>query len=679
MKLKSLALLLLATCGGSGLTQAATDSAEDSYNLARAKEEYINDNNATAYDYLQKELKVNPKNGYAHDLMAHIQYEAENYSEAMSAINMAIKYLPKTDKEQRGACHASRAVLYAVASDTIAALKDFDQALKLSPEDTDIMEMYGQLLYKLKRYDDADALYNRIVSLDPTNIKGYLGLGRNERNRGNYDAAIQHYNKVIALYDNYAAGYSFRAECYLKQEKYLEAIDDVVKALSIDGDDVAWHELSRFPVDQLTLVVTKLKAMAAKEPREGFWPYAIGCRYEQHNMYREAIAAYQKSNDTDASAMTLARVANCCSELGEYAKALEAISQAQQMNPDNLDLISEKADILGNSGDIDGAIAEWTNYIEKNPDDGGGYYRRGFFEDNDNRIDAALEDYDMSIMLAPDYAYAYLGRGDMLMRKGKTDEAKVAYRKVIELDTVPNTGACAMYAFLNLGQKDNAINFMNRVIESDPEDKGIYYDAACFYSRMGDLEKALAYLRTSFEKGFRRFHHVMADDDLEPLRATEDFKALIEEYKQKSATPTASSHSEKAAVAERVEIPFTPEGGCFSVKCTINELPLNFLFDTGASSVSLSQVEANFMLKNGYLNRNDIVGTGRFVDANGDISEGTVINLRNVNFGGMQLSNVRASVVRNQRAPLLLGQSVLGRLGSIEIDNEGRKLIIKSK
>lgn len=82
------------------------------------------------------------------------------------------------------------------------------------------------------------------------------------------------------------------------------------------------------------------------------------------------------------------------------------------------------------------------------------------------------------------------------------------------------------------------------------------------------------------------------------------------------------------------------------------------------------------MLKNGYLKRNDFVGTSRFVDANGDVSEGTVINLREVEFGGVKLTNVKASVVRNQKAPLLLGQSVLGRLGSIEIDNAARKLII---
>ena len=106
-----------------------------------------------------------------------------------------------------------------------------------------------------------------------------------------------------------------------------------------------------------------------------------------------------------------------------------------------------------------------------------------------------------------------------------------------------------------------------------------------------------------------------------------------------------------STLSDKIEVPFTPDGGCASVKCSINDLPLTFIFDTGASIVSLSQTEANFMLKNGYLTTKDFVGKGRFVNADGEISEGTIINLREVDFGGMKLKDVRASVVKNQKAP----------------------------
>ena len=87
-------------------------------------------------------------------------------------------------------------------------------------------------------------------------------------------------------------------------------------------------------------------------------------------------------------------------------------------------------------------------------------------------------------------------------------------------------------------------------------------------------------------------------------------------------------------------------------------------------------VDANFMLKNDYISPKDIIGNRAYSDANGELSVGTVINLKEVTFGGLVLKDVKASVVRNQKAPLLLGQTVLGRLGKIEIDNTNMKLKI---
>lgn len=181
------------------------------------------------------------------------------------------------------------------------------------------------------------------------------------------------------------------------------------------------------------------------------------------------------------------------------------------------------------------------------------------------------------------------------------------------------------------------------------------------------------------EKGFRRFYHLRHDDDLDELRKLPEFDEMISAFEKESLPlkqERDSAPEEVIISSETIEIPFTPDGGCASVKCSINELPLSFIFDTGASIVSISQTEANFMLKNGYLTRQDIAGKGRLINADGAVSEGTIINLLEVDFGGLKLKDVKASVVKNQRAPLLLGQTVLGRLGKIEIDNKNKKIII---
>ena len=118
------------------------------------------------------------------------------------------------------------------------------------------------------------------------------------------------------------------------------------------------------------------------------------------------------------------------------------------------------------------------------------------------------------------------------------------------------------------------------------------------------------------------------------------------------------------------------EGGVYTVPCTVNGLKLRFIFDTGASDVSISATEALFMLKNGYLNSNDILGEQKYSNASGDISVGTVITLRKIEFAGLTLNNIRASVVHSSDAPLLLGQTAIQQLGGYKID--GDKLTISN-
>lgn len=60
------------------------------------------------------------------------------------------------------------------------------------------------------------------------------------------------------------------------------------------------------------------------------------------------------------------------------------------------------------------------------------------------------------------------------------------------------------------------------------------------------------------------------------------------------------------SVLAQVKIEMQETNGVYEVPCEVNGLRLKFIFDTGASSVSLSLDMAVFMLENDYLNENDI-------------------------------------------------------------------------
>lgn len=109
----------------------------------------------------------------------------------------------------------------------------------------------------------------------------------------------------------------------------------------------------------------------------------------------------------------------------------------------------------------------------------------------------------------------------------------------------------------------------------------------------------------------------------------------------------------------------------------VNGLKLRFIFDTGASNICISSAEATVLYRQGTLLKEDILDVQYFQDATGKVSAGTKINLRTVKIGNRLLNNIKAIVIDNNEAPLLLGQSAFEKFGKISIDNKKGEIIFE--
>ena len=670
-------LLILVLC--SSVMLADNIKRPDSYNYSRGVEAINNNNAEEALDYLNKEINEHPDNGYAFAWIALVRNYNEEFGRALTAANIAVKKIPSKDKEYKAFAYGTRAKVYLNLEDTIQALKDYSQAINVMPDDDRLYNQRAQVYYEQEKYDLADKDYQKMISLKAGDVMGYMGIGRNANAQKRYGDAIKQFDYVVKLDQNYSSAYSFRAESYIGLKKYNEAIDDVITALGIDKDRKAFYELQELADSAFEQTVAKLKVQKIKEPNEQSWAYDLGVVYERAAKYNKAIAYYKESLEKESNIITASRISSCYDDLGDYDKALEYCDQAIALDSVKSDYLYQKANILDNAGRSKEAIRVMGEYIANNPDMAEGYYRRGWFEDHSGNVEEAIEDYTMAITLEPNEAYAYLNRGVLYRLKGENAKAESDFKQVVRLDSIPEEAECSFYAYYYLGQKDKAIEVLNTMLDKDK--KGNCYDAACLYSVMGEKEKALSYLRQSLEDGYRRFAHIKRDRDLINIRNTEEFKVLLKEFEEKHQQEIAAdADGDDSAYELKVEeIPFTKEGGVCKVKCAINGLPLHFIFDTGAADVSISSVEATFMAKNDFLSSSDIIGKQNYQTADGNITEGTVINLKDVKLGSLHLNNIKASVVRNQAAPLLLGQSVLSKLGKIEIDNTKKVLRITHK
>lgn len=686
MKIRSILLVLMFLMSCISFSAKAANKEEDyqkSYNYKRAVELLLNDQNESeAMRFFNAEIEDHKDNGYAYYWIALINENNERAGKALDAANKAIKYLAK-DSHWQSYTYRLRARVYLMLDDEKSALTDFTKAIKVAPEEPEPYQARGDYYYDHNQYDLADADYMKMIEYAPGDSYGYMALGRNDIAKEKYDDAIDRFNYVMKLDPEYSSAYSFRSEALLKKRSFADSSDDAIKALSLDQRDYkAFGLIQEIADSAFNVLDIKLKTQTKRNPNNTFWLYVWGIACEHTNRYEDAIQHYQAAFETEPDDVSANRMSICYEELNDYASALTYINRAIELDSTYSSYQLRRVQIEEYYGMTDEAYRDIETYIDNFPDDYYGYYKKGWLLDKyQNKIEEAIEAYTTSAALQPEYDYNYLGRGQLYRKQGKEDLAIQDFKEVLKLDTVPSEhGNARQYALLYLGDTIKSVEWMKSLIENDSieDKKGVHYDAACLYSLIGDCKSSLEHLKKALDLGWSRFTHARVDDDLKNVRELPEFEEMLRQYETELNLKYRAKAEDKTELIEReAEIPFTREGGVCKVKCTINALPLYFVFDTGASDVSLSNVEAAFMLKNDYLSKSDMSGKGYYINANGDISEGTIVTLKEVNFGGLTLKNVKASIVKNQKAPLLLGQSVLARLGKIEIDNSHKVIRVK--
>lgn len=659
-----------------------------SYNFDQGVKAYDAGELEQALDYFGREIKDNPKSAPALYFRALIYNYQDQNSYALSDINNAIKYFSSKEKKLLSGAHRLRGDIYYKIENYDKTFEDYATALKLTPSDPEIYIERAQMYFELNRYADAEADYKAALKIDESLVVPYAGLGRNYIYQKNYFDAVKILSQLMKLAPEYSAAYKFRAMAYFEQGNFDEAIEDVFDGFLIDETDKSMRSLFISYADKnYPLAFSKVNAQIATNPEIDYWYFVRAKLHEGKYNFAAAIKDYNKVMDlTDVGFKPdlLGYRAKCYSNAGLYHLAISDYNEILSMDSTDAYNYAYRGDAKRLMGEYSSAIDDFTKAIEVEPREAWFYYRRGWTREFIKEFEAALNDYNEAVSVNNKYIYTYLNRGRLYESELKEpDKAKEDYLKILSLDTtVDEQGNCRHYALFHLGRDKEAIEWLNRIVEKYPTD-GNYYDAACLYSLMNKTNEALSNLKIAFAKGYRDFVHISVDDDLDNIRNLTEFKTLVEEWKTKFGETLKIESNTKSDVAENkietVTIPMTPKGsGIYEVACKVNDLRLNFIFDTGASDISISQTEALFMLKNGYLNSTDIGSNQRYMDANGDIEIGTKIVLRKVEFGGLILKNVAASVVNNKTAPLLFGQSALSKYGKIIIDNRKNTITISN-
>lgn len=674
-----LSVLLWGVAGQVCVAQNAND-----YNLQRAGECIQNYEIDKALEYVNIHLQENPKSSYGYFLRAVINNGNEKYSYALSDINNAIKYYKKNPDFYEYSLYWWRAAIYKDTEMYDKAVIDYSKAYKLSLKAKDsenvknILYDRAQLYYTIKDYDKSDEDYKMILEIDESDLASMIGIARNMIKRENYKEAINIINKCEKMDSSYSEIYRFRMQAYDKLGETKLAIKDAFKYIRFA--EQAEESLYRDILNKdLNYALILAKQLCSEERDNVNHKLLLITIYEWQEDYRSAIAEYNKiEKEYGAGANIYYYRSIDYIHIADYSRALIDINKyIEKIGTANSIALAIRSACYENLGQYDKAIEDINKQIEELPSYSYFYRARAWQNELLGDTQSALSDYSTAITLEPENHEYYYMRSRLYFLEGKIELSHADANEVLSRDTIVNNLTRRHYALYFLGRNEEAVAWIDSLINTEPS-HGAYYEKACLLSLIGDVEGSISALRTSFEMGKREIVHAANDIDLKNIRNHPDFIALIAEYKAKQEVENATLNPIEDEVAVISEVPMKKMySGVYEVDCSINNLPLKFIFDTGASSVSISSVEAQFMLKNGYLKSEDIKGKEYYSVANGEIHEGTIIRLREIKIGDAVLRNVDASVVHSQQAPLLLGQTVLERFGTITIDNINSKLVIK--
>lgn len=178
------------------------------------------------------------------------------------------------------------------------AIKLYDEALKLNPNNAQALNGRGFVYNGLNRYEQAIQNFDKAVELKPNDAYAYTGRGFAYSNLKQYERAIQDYSKAIELNPNDALAYNNRGLTYLHLGQYERSIPDFDKAIELNPNmAVAYNNraLANFYMGNFNQTIADADKATELDPKLGTAYYIRGLAYQKLGDNAKAQAEFDKA------------------------------------------------------------------------------------------------------------------------------------------------------------------------------------------------------------------------------------------------------------------------------------------------------------------------------------------------------------------------------------------------
>ena len=379
----------------------------------------------------------------------------------------------KIEGETLRSMYSQRAGAYLNKRQYDLAKSDCDEALKISPRDSDNFRCRAKVYAAKRAYDRAITELDEAVHLFPKDTIALSMRAGAYFSKGEFGPAIADLDHAIQIDPDYAGAISLRGTIFDNRREHVRAVADFDRAITIYDE---WIKLYALPVIRAEFLTQRGNTHSAKGDRDraiADYDQAIRLDPNNANIFYNRGTAYNAKGDRDRA-------------IADYDRTIE-------INPNYPAAFYNRGNVYNAQGDRDRAIADYDQAIRLDPNNANAFNNRGNAHNAKGDRDRAIADYDQAIRLDPNNANAFYNRGNAYNARGDRDRAVADLDRAIEIN--PNYAA-AFYnrgnAYNAKGDRDRAIADYDRAIQINPEYAAAFYNRGNAYYAKGDRDRAIA-------------------------------------------------------------------------------------------------------------------------------------------------------------------------------------------
>lgn len=401
-------------------------------------------------------------NHYYYFLSAQLLGKTGNLDQAIQHLRQSVAGDPESSYLKR-----ELALLHLQQKDTTSALHVVERQLDRTPDDIEVLILYGKIKQSLRQIPEAIDAYEKVISQDPKKENIYLLLGGIYMENGGRDNALRIYSKLIENFPLSYVGYFFLGKIHADNGNMTAAEKEFLRTLELE-------------------------------------PALEGPRYELLKIYRSQEENEKIIQVYDQILAKNPKNSRAAMELGYIHYQNKALEKAGEIFADlgrqslsNPHVVRKAVGRYLDTKQFDAAIVIFEGMLKAIPDSSDLHYVVGIAYDG-------KKDYGMTLkhlqMVTPDsrfYKSAVVHASFLLQKQGRSEEAlRNLFAAIKSSPRDPEFFVHLGNIHADSGDYEKAVNAFKQGLEIAPRDVNLRFRLGAVYDEWGLKEASIEEMKT---------------------------------------------------------------------------------------------------------------------------------------------------------------------------------------